>query len=75
MSFKYFLMVLSIIKLYLIIILQVQFGVFHFIYKLLILGGFSDVYGRLWRRHATHVYVLEYTNLFHEKDISSSEQV
>ena len=41
---------------------QVQIGVSDFLFKLLILGGFTDVYGRLWLRHSSHIYAVEFTN-------------
>ena len=44
------------------LLLQVQIGVSDFMFKLLILGGFSDVYGRLWLRHSSHIYIIEFTN-------------
>jgi len=41
--------------------LQVQHGFSPFFFNLIILGGFKDSYGSLWRHQPQHVYFIEYT--------------
>ena len=56
----------------LMIISQVEFGVSDFMFKLLLLGGFSDALGRLWLRYPSHVYVVEFTNPFFIKNVHAN---
>nr|XP_018671622.1 LOW QUALITY PROTEIN: E3 ubiquitin-protein ligase rnf213-alpha-like [Ciona intestinalis] len=54
---------------------SVSVGVNQFLFNLLILGSFHDNCGTIWRRHTSHLYCIEYTNLQGNKQAQLEESV